>query len=351
MPKRPDFLPVATRDGWMVSIPPAMSADGKRVRKFFSDKKKAEKLAGALRAQHHSGLRGSVLPSAVAQQALEAMKVLEPLGVSLVEAARMVAAQLGGEAQREVFRDRLRRVWLDGEARWSDRYERDMQKIPRWIGEEGMGMRCGEMTEEVVARLLRANGAAAQSTLEMRRLRVLAALHWKERHRRQRGIEMMTPEQVAALVAACKTPEERRAVGLLLYAGIRPDAEDGEIMRMDWSMVGKTEIYLPPEVTKTGSDRHVPLTPRLREMLDGRPAEGRVVPAIWKRVWQRLRKAAGIDGKQDIARHTFASHFLAAYGEDSAKQAMGHTAGSRVLFEHYRRAVTREAGCGFFAVQ
>lgn len=348
MPKRPDFLPVETAKGWMVSIPPGMTADGKRVRRFFQDKKKAEKLAGALRAQHHSGVRGSVLPSHVAQQAMEALKILQPVGLSLMEAARMAAAQLGGEEQREIFRERLKRVWLDGEVRWSDRYERDMQKIPRWIGEEGMGMRVGELTEEVVARLLRQNGAAAQSTFEMRRLRVLAALHWKVRHRRGREVEVMTAAQMTALMGACKTVEERRAVGLLLYAGIRPDAEDGEIMRMDWSMVGETEIYLPPRVSKTKTDRHVPVTPRLREMLVGHPPTGRVAPANWKRTWQRLRKAAGIAEHQDLARHTFASHFLAAHGEEATKQAMGHTAGSRVLFDHYRRAVTQAAGLAYF---
>lgn len=332
----------------MVSIPPAMTADGKRVRRFFSDKRKAEKLAGSLRHQHHSGMRGSVIPAELAFQAAAAVKVLAPLGISLMEAARIVAKQMGGAAAREFFGERLKRVLLDGEVRWSGRYDTDMQKIPRWIGEEGMKMRCAEMTEEEVGRLLRANGAKAASTVATRMRYVMAALNWKERHRRQRGIEIMTADQVTALVEACKTPEEKRAVGLLLFAGIRPDPESGEIVRMDWEMVGAKEIYLPPDVTKTGADRYIPITPRLRRMLKGHPKKGLCIPAGWRRIWQRLRKTAGIDGKQDIARHTFASNFLAVYGEDATKNAMGHTAGSRVLFEHYRRAVTAAEGKAFF---
>jgi integrase len=51
---------------------------------------------------------------------------------------------------------------------------------------------------------------------------------------------------------------------------------------------------------------------------------------------------------QDVLRHTFASHYLAAFGEDAAKQALGHAAGSTTIFRHYRRAVTESQGKAFF---
>jgi integrase len=57
---------------------------------------------------------------------------------------------------------------------------------------------------------------------------------------------------------------------------------------------------------------------------------------------------AEIASMHDVCRHTFASNFLAAQGEDATKQAMGHTAGSATLFRHYRRAVTRDAGAKYF---
>jgi integrase len=50
----------------------------------------------------------------------------------------------------------------------------------------------------------------------------------------------------------------------------------------------------------------------------------------------------------DCTRHAFASHALAAWGEDAAKAAMGHTEGSRTIFRHYARAVTKEQGEAFF---
>jgi integrase len=83
-------------------------------------------------------------------------------------------------------------------------------------------------------------------------------------------------------------------------------------------------------------------------LLKGHPASGPVAPAGWRRSWQRIRKEAGIGHMQDVLRHTFASHYLAAYGEDAAKQALGHAAGSTTLFRHYRRAVTELQGKAFF---
>jgi integrase len=136
-----------------------------------------------------------------------------------------------------------------------------------------------------------------------------------------------------------------RVVALLLFAGIRPDAEAGEISRLQWEAVGETEIYVSPEVSKVG-DRHVPITPRLRRLLRGHPKSGSVVPAGWRRAWQRIRRVSGISEMQDVCRHTFASNHLAAFGEDATKQAMGHTAGSSTLFRHYRRAITRESAGG-----
>jgi integrase len=156
----------------------------------------------------------------------------------------------------------------------------------------------------------------------------------------------MTVKQCAAMLRACRSAAERHAVSLLMFAGIRPD---GELGRIDWADVGADNIVVHPETSKTGSDRFIPLTARLRRLLRGHPASGSVIPPNWQRRVQAIRKAAGIAGEQDITRHTFASHFLACHSEDETKRAMGHTQNSQTLFRHYRRAVTTEAGRKYFA--
>jgi hypothetical protein len=352
MGRRAEFAPVKTEDGWMVSVPAGMSATGRRVRRFFGDDyRKAQRFAAQIKSAYHLGQRGNLIPGALALDAAAAAQILEPFGISLLEAARMVAARKGAEMDTQTLQKRYDAMMAMEEMRWSDRYRIDMEKVPKWVGQKLLRMRCGEITEPMILASLQENGATATSTVKMRRLRVMSVINWKpDRHSgRETTIQILTPRHAAAVLRACETPDQRRAVALLLFAGIRPDAEHGEISRLQWEDVGTEDIYVSPAVSKVG-DRHVPITPRLRRLIRGHPAAGPVRPAGWKRTWQRIRKAAGIGDMQDVTRHTFASNFLAAFGEDAAKQAMGHTAGSTVIFRHYRRAVTEAAGKKYFSV-
>lgn len=346
MPKRPNFAAIETPSGWMVSIPANMTGTGKRERRFFSDDKAALKLSKRLRAEYAAGMRGGVIDAGLARMAAEAAKILESCGVSLIEAARIVAKQFAeAKGSDETFRERFGRFTRENESRWSDRYRSDMEKIPRWVGPDFMETPCAVISDATIETALRANGAGSTSTVKARRSRVVAVMAAKEKRGRVAPPEIMSVNECAAMLRACRTPAERHAVALLLFAGIRPE---GELGRLDWSDVGDDHITIHPEASKTGTDRHIPIKPRLARLLKARPESGPVTPPNWARRIQAIRKAAGIAGKQDITRHTFASHYLAAFGEDAAKSAMGHTEGSRTLFRHYRRAVIDAAGAKYF---
>jgi integrase len=350
MAKVAQYVPISTPYGWMVSIPPKLAASGKRTKKYFKTPTEAEKFAKGLRAKHEAGLRGGIVSATVAAEALEAIRVLQGSGLSLIEAARIAVASAGQADATETLRERYNRMLRACEEHWSARYTRDMGKIERWIGKAAMGRRCCELSKMEVERCVRANGAASLTTVRTRCRYIHAVLHFKDRPRGKKAeIEILSLEEAEKVLDACERPEDRRVVALLLFAGIRPDAEEGEIARLRWEAVEGATLYLAPEMTKTKTDRHVPILPRLAAELVGHPAEGKVITPGWKKRWQAIRKAAGIAAKQDVLRHTFASHFLAAYGEDAAKQAMGHTRGSDTLFRHYRRAVTREDGRKFFS--
>lgn len=231
---------------------------------------------------------------------------------------------------------------------WSSRYLRDMEKLPRWLPVAFWKRACGGIDRAAAVAALNDGKDLAQVTLDRRSSMVMAVVNYREKHRRQGSIHILTRDLQQAVFASCQTAEERWAVALLLYAGIRPDAEDGEIRRMDWSDVGKTSIHIREEASKTGTDRIIPIAPVLREMLKGHPPAGSVVPAGWRRSWQRIRKESGIGSMQDVLRHTFASHFLMWRGEEATKAAMGHTANSVTLFRHYRKAVTKGQAEKFF---
>jgi integrase len=350
MPRRPELQATESSNGWMISIPPTMTATGKRERKFFGDDKRAaERFAAGLRRRYDLGQRGTLLDPVTAIAAAEAVKILAPLGVSLVEAARTIEAQWKARGSDETFRERWLRYLRQHEGNWRPVYALQMAKLDRWVGEALMDTRLHALTDEVILAALVANGSKSKGTLKRRLAMVKSVISERGKERRAVKIEIMTVGQCAKMLRACEDDAERRAVALLLFAGIRPDVDYGEITRLDWSAVGKKEIYIAHEVSKTGTDRHIPITPRLKRLLRGHPGHGPVTPAGWKRKCDRLRKAAGIAGKSDITRHTFASHCLAAYGEQVTKAAMGHTKGSDTLFRHYRRSVTEEAGRKYFS--
>lgn len=350
MPRVAEIKPFKTLQGWRVNIPKSMAADGKRHKKYFRTESEANRYAGKLRSQYASGVRGSALPLAIALQATEAISILEGTGIGLVEAAKIVAKQIKSSGGNETFSERYDRAILDGEGRWSDRYRQDMDRMLRWLPKGFLAKPCGTIDRGVIEKALVEDRKLSRATIDMRTTRILAVLNYRERHRKSSEIKILTLAEVESVLGHCQSPEARRVVALLAFAGIRPDAESGEIARLDWEAVGAQEIYIAPATSKTGSDRHIPLTPRLRAEIDGHPASGPVLPAGWRRAWQRIRKAAGIAGEQDILRHSFASHYLAATDEAKAKAAMGHTAGSSTLFRHYRRAVTQADGLAYFGM-
>jgi integrase len=369
MPKQPGFKPIPdAKRGFMVSIPAAMTGHGARERKFFKDLKDAEKFAATLRGKFAKGERGAIIDAGLARMAAEAAKVapggttildcakamadmvamLAPFGISPMDAAKAVVAQNQAIGTAESFRERYDRFVKDNETRWRDRYARDMLKIPRWVGDAFMESPCAAVNPAVIEAALRANGADAGTTVLARKTRVLAVLHAKTKPPKRGPIKIMTHRQCRAMLRACRNRAEVRTVALLLFAGIRPDADDGEITRLDWKDVGAEFITVHPETSKTESDRFVPITPRLARLLRGHPEDGPVMATRWPKRVQVLRKAAGISGDQDITRHTFGSHFLVEFGEKAAKEAMGHTPNSQTLFRHYRRAIKPEAAAKYF---
>jgi hypothetical protein len=94
MPRAPKFDPIETPAGWMVSVPPTMAADRKRHRNFFATEREAARYASKLRGAYNAGQRAGLISVNLAVEAQEALKVLEPTGLGLVEAAKIVAQQL-----------------------------------------------------------------------------------------------------------------------------------------------------------------------------------------------------------------------------------------------------------------
>ena len=137
----------------------------------------------------------------------------------------------------------------------------------------------------------------------------------------EQHVPILTPqeiEQITTTAEAYRGGSCAAAVGMMLYAGIRPH----EVARLSWAQVDMQEraIYILPRHSKTGGARRVTIhKPLLRILREHRREEGeKICPANWLYHWRELRRAAGWDSPahrwpQDALRHTFASYHLSHF--------------------------------------
>lgn len=152
----------------------------------------------------------------------------------------------------------------------------------------------------------------------------------------EREIPILSKDEINRLIDTASRYENGiclPAVGLMLYAGIRPH----EVARLGWDAVDMAMgcIRVRPQHSKTGGARCVSIQPPLAALLKaslrarkarGLGAAGRICPRNWKVHWARLHKKAGFTHWQpDVLRHTFASHHLARFRSYAELQLeMGH---------------------------
>ena len=145
----------------------------------------------------------------------------------------------------------------------------------------------------------------------------------------EKRIRILSGEEIERLMTAAREYEGGRclaAVGMMLYAGIRPH----EVERLHWEDVRPATgvICISPQHSKTGGARHVTIQPALRALLDNMPRreDVRICPPNWRRHWAALHREAGFTHWQpDVLRHTFATHHLTTHRNYAELQLeMGH---------------------------
>ena len=136
--------------------------------------------------------------------------------------------------------------------------------------------------------------------------------------------------QAESLLKSAKAPKNSEclpAIGLLLFAGIRPRA----VKRIKWDDIDLDEDYITvrAQCSKTGGVRHVEILPALKRILNISKKEGRtsLCPPNWTRKWKNIREEAGFKRiwVQDMLRHTNASYFAKRFHDLPRLQLnMGH---------------------------
>ena len=137
----------------------------------------------------------------------------------------------------------------------------------------------------------------------------------------EQQVPILTPQEIEQITTTAETYQSgscAAAVGMMLYAGIRPH----EVARLSWAQVDlqARAIYILPRHSKTGGARRVTIhKPLLRILRAHRREDGEMIcPANWLHHWRELRRVAGWDSSahrwpQDALRHTFASYHLSHF--------------------------------------
>lgn len=148
----------------------------------------------------------------------------------------------------------------------------------------------------------------------------------------ERRLSILTPEEITDIMNAARKHEGGNclaAVGMMLYAGIRPH----EVARLTWEQVDldNRAIYIHPRHSKTGGARRVSIHAPLLHILRAKrgTANSFICPASWLKHWQILRQEAGWKGAHrwspDALRHTFASYHLSHFRSFAELQCeIGH---------------------------
>ena len=137
----------------------------------------------------------------------------------------------------------------------------------------------------------------------------------------EQPVPILSPQEIEQITTTAETYQGgscAAAVGMMLYAGIRPH----EVTRLTWEQVDLQEraIYILPRHSKTGGARRVTIhKPLLRILRAHKRADNeKICPANWLHRWRELRRAAGWDSParrwpQNALRHTFASYHLSHF--------------------------------------
>lgn len=170
------------------------------------------------------------------------------------------------------------------------------------------------------------------------------------RARKNDGIDIFTPAEARRLMEMC--PDECvPAFALLLFAGVRP----AELTRLKWGNIKDGFIHITPSIAKTAQVRNIEIEPNLVSWLtySGIHADSApICPENWRRRRELVVKEAGLAGRKDTARHSYATYHLAKYqNTDALKSNMGHSRGSDTLFVHYRAAATPAQAEAYWNIQ
>lgn len=121
-------------------------------------------------------------------------------------------------------------------------------------------------------------------------------------------------------------------MGDFCIVGIDTGLRVGEILQLEPAFIMEKGIYIPPHISKTGTERIVPMTNRVADVMEARKASGVFQEMKYKEInyrWNKMKLKTGITDKEFIPhamRHTFCSRLAqAGVSPWDIKELAGHS--------------------------
>lgn len=339
---------------WKIYVPAHLNPSGKPARRFYKTRSEAEVARGELLAAARSRSKDSYLSNSQIIDAQRALEILSENGLefSLARAIELALPTLQISGSRTTVDDVFSDFQILKTEEWAEKTNADFRFASRRFLQEFSGRIISSITDAEITSWLNANFSKASYRANILRT-IRPAFSYAVRRKiipsspfstieqprlkRKDGIDIFTPEEAQRLLAVAP-PDCKAAYALLLFAGIRPH----ELTQLRWMHVKDGFIHITPSIAKTSQVRNVEIEDTLVPFLAHRGApDALICPPNWKRKNQAARAAAGLSYRQDTARHSYASYYLAKYKSlDALKMNLGHSRSSNMLFAHYRAAAT-----------
>lgn len=369
MPKKPKLTPLraswAGSRQWKVEVPASLSISGKRQRHFFETRKDAENYCEEQRTRlRNFGVSGSALLTPANQdQAANALKLLEPYGVTLNEVVHDWISRTQASEASVTFEQAFEAFQNTG--RRSPSYARSLRQTRNRL----VALH-GQKLNTIPPAAIEGAIAGMKPSVRNFTLRILGGLFmlgikrgWCAENpcrrvdvaqREPKEIAVYSPKDVATIIhtAAEHQPDLVPVLAILFFCGIRLS----EVQRLDWSAIKIEERFLklPAAITKTKRTRHVDLSENAVAWLSPfARTSGNVVPFSPNVLHKRMHALADVHKVPVIKhgpRHAFASYWLAEHGDvDRLCLMLGHESPD-MTFKHYAKAATKREAAAFWGI-
>lgn len=329
---------------------------GKRTRKFFPTRRKAEAWLRKTVARIAKEGEGAIhMPEALRVEATSLADRLKPYGKTLTDAVEHYVAHLTAVERTCTVKELIAEFTKAKEAdKARELYVKDLKNRLARFEIDFADKKVAEVRTQEIDDWLRGLDLAPQTRNNFRTvLRTAFRFAVSRNYAPDNPVERTAKVKVARPLPAVFTPKQmqvllekapRDLIAWLAiggFAGLR----SVEIERLDWSDVDLAErlIRISPEKSKTGKRRVVTMTDNLAAWLA--PLAQKAGPVSDKDTVRDSRaktiKTAGLTGwTANGLRHSYASYHL-AHQQDAPKTAfqLGHTS-PKMLYAHYNGVVT-----------